>query len=327
MTCADVVQAVAALDTAAAWMLMVANVPRFVAAAWPQTLVDEIWGTDHNAMAAISGNQPFAATPCAGGYRVTGQTGFASGCRHAQWFVAPVRIRHAHTSLAAGRGLLVLPIAHCTIVANWDTLGMRGTGSHDVALHDEFVEARRLVLFPAALVRANPYYDGPLYRCARRVVFATYVPISLAVAAQALAALDELAAAKLPYASDNTLAHRPYAQAKYGRALACYRAARTYFRDALDVAWQRAQRGELPDDRERADLYLAAIHAVQNAAETVRLVCDAAGTSSIYKHQPLERLLRDIEVLRQHGFTSENRYGNVAQVYWQTPLDYPALLQ
>ena len=82
VTCAEVVHAVAMLDTAAAWMLMVANVPRFVAAAWPGALIEDVWGSDRNAIAAISGNQPFTATPCAGGYRVSGRTGFASGCRH-----------------------------------------------------------------------------------------------------------------------------------------------------------------------------------------------------------------------------------------------------
>ena len=327
VTCAEVVQAVAALDTAAAWMLMVANVPRFSAAAWPRGLIDEVWGADRNTIAAISGNNPFIATPCDGGYRVTGQTGFASGCNHARWFVAPVRIAYAVAGTSDARGMLVLPIERCTIVPNWDTLGMRGTGSHDVALADEFVEARRLVTFGASSEARNPYYNGPLYRCARRVVFATYVPISLAVAERALAELEALALIKRPYAADATLAHRAFAQAKYGRALACYRGARVYFLDALRVAFERAQNGDLPTDRERADLYLAAIHAVQSAAEAVRLVCDAAGSSTIHKQHPLERLLRDMEVLRQHGFTAENRYANVAQVHWQAPLDYPPLLQ
>ncbi len=333
---AEAVEAVARLDTAAAWMLMVANVPRFLASTWPAELVDEVWGNAPNALAAISGNQTFSATPCDGGYRVSGHTGFASGCNHAQWFITPARIEDpAHPRTVAGpdsaaapgpkRGMLLLRMADCEVVPNWDVLGMRGTGSHDVRATDLFVASRYLVRFgPGSTV--NRYYTGPLYRCARRVVFATYVPISLAVAERGLAALSALAESKLPYASEQTLKHRALAQHKFGRALALYRSGRLYFHDALARAMADAEGGTVPSERQRADLYLASVQAVQSAAEALRLVADAAGTSIIYAQSPFERLVRDMEVLRQHGFTSDNRYANVAQVYWGATLDYPALL-
>ena len=66
---------------------------------------------------------------------------------------------------------------------------------------------------------------------------------------------------------------------------------------------------------------------MQACAEVVRLVADAAGSSVIYEAGPLERLVRDMEVLRHHGFTNEQRFGSVAQVMWDAPLDYPVLLR
>ncbi len=339
---AEAVEAVARLDTAAAWMLMVANVPRFLASSWPAELVEEVWGEQPHALAAISGNQIFSATPCAGGYRVSGHTGFASGCNHAQWFMAPARIEddvRPDTVAAPGtlrgpdpakspgpkRGMLLLRMADCEVMPNWDVLGMRGTGSHDVRATDLFVASRYLIRFGPGST-ANHYYSGPLYHCARRVVFATYVPISLAVAERGLAALSGLAESKVPYASEQTLKHRALAQHKFGRALALYRSGRLYFHDALARAMANAEAGAVPSERQRADLYLASVQAVQSAAESLRLVADAAGTSIIYAQSPFERLVRDMEVLRQHGFTSDNRYANVAQVYWGAALDYPALL-
>ena len=86
-------------------------------------------------------------------------------------------------------------------------------------------------------------------------------------------------------------------------------------------------RGETASDAQRADLYLAGTHGVQASAETVRLVADAAGTSVIYEQGKLARLVRDMEVLRHHGFASENRYASVAQQMWGAPLDYPLLLR
>lgn len=40
-----------------------------------------------------------------------------------------------------------------------------------------------------------------------------------------------------------------------------------------------------------------------------------AGTTGIYTRSPLERHFRDMEVLKQHGFTSENRWETTGQVY------------
>ncbi len=166
-----------------------------------------------------------------------------------------------------------------------------------------------------------------LYRCSHRIVFATYVPVSLAIAECSLEALSDLAQNKTPYANDAKLKQRSLAQIKFGRALGIYRAAHLYFMTALDDAWQRAIREEVPDANQRAALYLAGTHTVQACAEVVRLVAEAAGSSVIYTSNPLERHVRDMEVLRHHGFTNEQRFGSVAQVLWDAPLDYPVLLR
>ena len=159
------------------------------------------------------------------------------------------------------------------------------------------------------------------------MLFATYVPISLAVAGRALDELDVLARVKTPASSATLLREREMAQLKFGKALATYRSARGYFLDSLKLAWERAERGESATDTHRAELYLAGTHGVQASEETVRLVADAAGTSAIYEQGALARLVRDMEVLRHHGFASESRYASVAQQMWGSKLDYPLLLR
>ena len=59
----------------------------------------------------------------------------------------------------------------------------------------------------------------------------------------------------------------------------------------------------------------------------VRHVADAAGSSTFDKQCPLEKVVRDMETLRHHGFANESRYGSVAQVHWDVELDYPLLLR
>jgi alkylation response protein AidB-like acyl-CoA dehydrogenase len=176
-------------------------------------------------------------------------------------------------------------------------------------------------------VRRNRYYSSPLYLCPGRIVFATYVPVTLVLAERAIELLDELAEGKTPYAETSKLKHRSIAQIKAGRALATFRSGRALFREALAETWDRARRGEEASPQNRADLYLAGTHAVQSAALVVRLVADAAGSSIIYRDNPLERIVRDMETLRHHGFVNESRYGSVSQLRWGAELDYPLLLR
>jgi alkylation response protein AidB-like acyl-CoA dehydrogenase len=323
VSCARVVHAVARVDSCAGWFLMVANAARLSAATWPKALVEELWGEDAHTIVAASSNKPMRAQRVEGGFRIEGQTSFASGCRYARWFLTP-----AICTASAGDEWIavVVPMADCEIVPNWSALGMRGTGSHDIRI-STFVPTHHSIVSVGMDAPRSEYYSGALYRCSHRIVFATYVPVSLAVAELALEALTDLAQSKTPYAGDSKLKLRALAQIKFGRALGIYRSASSYFYDALDDAWQRAQRNESPDRNERAALYLAGTHTVQACAEVVRLAADAAGSSVIYTASPLERLVRDMEVLRHHGFTNELRFGSVAQVMWDAPLDYPLLLR
>jgi len=320
LTCAAVTTEIARVDTSAAWFVMVANSARLMAQYWPQALVEELWGDDPDVLVAASGNRPFVGTRTDDGVLLNGVNSFVSGCHHAHWLLSPVNVDGVMS-------MAVLPMSQCNIIDNWQSLGMRGTGSNDVAATDVFVPDRHLVAMQDPPGKRNRHYQGALYRCPSRILFATYVPVTLVLAERALSELSDLAQGKTPYAEDRKLKHRSIAQIKYARALATYRSSSGYFYRALSDAWQRAQHGDSPSAEQKADLYLAGTHAAQSAAQVVRWVADAAGTSVIYQDQPLERIFRDMETLRHHGFVSESRYGSVTQVLWDAELDYQLLLR
>ena len=75
------------------------------------------------------------ATAVPGGYRISGEWHFASGCRQATWMGAHGQVVEPDGSLrlnAAGRPTmrtLLFPAEHATHVTNWNTIGMRGTAS------------------------------------------------------------------------------------------------------------------------------------------------------------------------------------------------------
>ena len=46
---------------------------------------------------------------------------------------------------------------------------------------------------------------------------------------------------------------------------------------------------------------MAMTHAAQSAAKATHMVCEAAGTTSIFSKSPLERYARDAEVVTRHN--------------------------
>jgi alkylation response protein AidB-like acyl-CoA dehydrogenase len=57
----------------------------------------------------------------------------------------------------------LLQLSQCEILDTWHTTGLRGTGSNDVVVHDEFVEEERSFSFqdPELIKRAGPLYAFP----------------------------------------------------------------------------------------------------------------------------------------------------------------------
>jgi hypothetical protein len=72
----------------------------------------------------------------------------------------------------------------------------------------------------------------------------------------------------------------------------------------------------------RADITLAGAHGVQAAREVVRLVASVAGMNAV-RAGVLERAIRDVEVLAQHAYSSEERFETVERVYLGLMPDFP----
>ncbi len=320
MTCALVCEEIAASDTAAAWHIMVFNAAKLMAAKWPAELVETLWGDQPDRLVAASGHTPLQGKRVDGDIEIWGTQRFVSGCNFAEWIMSPILMDgEMHNA--------VIAIGDCQVQDNWDTLGMRGSGSNDVLIDHVRVPSLHVVPPAQSDTPVNRYYQGALYKCPSRIVFATYVPVALSLAKRAIDEVALLVKAKTPGGGASKLTEKHMAQGHFGRALALYRSSRLMFYNALEITWQRAWDGLESSAEHRADLYLAGTHAVQTSAEVVRLMGNIAGTTMTERGHPLDRINRDMETLRHHGFVNESRYASVAQVLWGAELDYPAMLR
>jgi alkylation response protein AidB-like acyl-CoA dehydrogenase len=321
LTCAHVVEAVAGADSAAGWTLVNPLFYAFACARLPDAGAAEIYRHGPNAVIAGPFHPPIQATPVPGGYRLTGRAPFASNCHDATWIARTALVMDGDTPRLSASGapevlLALVPVEACDIIDTWYVMGMRGTGSDDIALTDVFVpQARTFPLVPEFTPGAH--YGGPLYQfSAMGINAATFPSVVLAIAHQALDEVYTLAREKTPFASTTVLRERGTAQAQLAQAAGTLRAARAFLYDTLGELWEQTLAGEPPSLVQRADLLLAVAHATSSAATVVETAYNVAGTSGIYTRNPLERHFRDLQVLKQHGFASVNRYETVSQVYF-----------
>jgi alkylation response protein AidB-like acyl-CoA dehydrogenase len=144
---------------------------------------------------------------------------------------------------------------------------------------------------------------------------APWAATAVSIASSGIKEFRELAQKKTPFSSTVLLRERRGAQYKLGRAQALYASARSLLYQSIAESWERTLANQTATLEQKADLLMAAVNAVSSASEVLNLLYSAAGTTAVYEENPIERHFRDIQVLTQHGFMSDDRYETVGQVY------------
>jgi alkylation response protein AidB-like acyl-CoA dehydrogenase len=319
VTVARVAEEIASFDSAAAWALQAGNTGSWWAGHFPESGIAELYADGPDFIMSASFAPPHRAESVPGGYRFTGRGALASTIHDSPWVFMTGIVFDGEQPRTTSFGPVVVGVALRTsevqIIDTWQSLGMRGTDSNDVAADRVFVpEARSFVVAP--VYEPAPQFSGPLYRLPALVATDVIIaPVALAVARGAITAVREIADRKTPLGSTKTMRHRSAVQFALANAEAQLRAARLLFYEGLNTTWQRVLANQLPTLEQRADLMLACAHAVRTSAHVADLMHRMGGTNGIYERNPLERHFRDAQTVRHHGFLSEARLETVGQVY------------
>jgi alkylation response protein AidB-like acyl-CoA dehydrogenase len=312
----ELFEELARIDSAAGWVVANSSSLSFICQGLPPETVDEIFANP-DMLGAAAHFPPQPALQTSGGYRLSGRWNFGSGSSHADWLnVMGIASDEKGPRLAPdGSPELIMfffPREQGEVVENWRTLGMRGTGSHDVRLEELFVPgARSWVVGPFV---PGPAFQGPLYRLKAWLAAPLVASVTLGVARAALDELSELARRKTPNMSTTSLAEKPLIQERLARAHALVGAGRAYLHQAIDEAWALVcEGGELGPD-EGVPVQLAASYAIEASCQAVDLVHFCAGTSGIRDELPFQRHFRDVHTLSQHAFGSAARFESAGKV-------------
>jgi alkylation response protein AidB-like acyl-CoA dehydrogenase len=231
-----------------------------------------------------------------GGYQVSGQWQFVSGCHNSEIFGATVARYREGEPMDAPNLYAIVPRPEFQIINTWHVGGLRGSGSHDVRLDDVFVPAERMVLPIGGHDSESPFLRFPL---GSRLAY-NKVGVSLGIARAAIDRFVDLASGKVPRFTSKTLRQRPLAHDAVASAEVRLRSGRALVFELVSEMWAGVCAGRRISGRERAMFQIACSDAARGCAQAVELVAEAAGTTANQLGEPLERAARDIRVVRQH---------------------------
>lgn len=291
----DVFEALARADASVGWTAMIGAGSWVDMAGLPRPEFDAILAAPDVVTAGVF-SPAGAIAPDGDGWRVTGRWAFASGCEHADWIYGNCVEGVADDGVPRMRIAVFAP-EQVTIEDTWRVAGLCGTGSHHFRADAVHVAAGR-TLAPMA---DPPCIDAPIVRVPPPALFALLIAgVALGIARGALDDVVALASVRVPLLERRPLAESPAFHALLGSADTDLAAARALVREAADAVWETAaDAGELTPHA-RARIRAAAVWATDRAADVVRAAYRAAGGGAIALASPLQRRLRDVDVLTQH---------------------------
>lgn len=303
-------------DGSVGWNIFVANSSALIAPFLEPDAMCAIFG-DPRAVVAWGPPNEAKARAVPGGYRITGQWSFASGCRQATWMGAHAHVAEADGSLrlnAAGKPTvrtLLFPVSQATLIDDsWNVIGMRGTMSGAYRLDDVFVQERFSTTREDPSLRREP---GRLYAFPMQGLYAVGVAgVAFGIARAMLDAFEALVTRKTPR-NLGRLADNAVVQSNVAQMEARLGAARAYLVETLQSIWS-ADDTWVIDVPSRARVRLACAHAIQTSEAIADFCYKGAGVDAIFLGTAFERRFRDMHTLSQQIQSRTAHFEAVGQI-------------
>ena len=298
-----IIETIARGDASAAWCLSQAGGCAMSAAYLDLPVARAIFGDDPRAVLAWGPGPKVRAIECEGGYKVTGVWAFASGGRHATWLGAHCPIFKADGSPRLDENrrqqerTMLVRTGDVVWTDIWNTVGLRGTASDQFALDDFFVRADHSITRDFELECREA---GPLYRMGAGTCYQVgFAGVACGIARGALDCFLDVARNKVPRGLKSPLRDNAVVQTNLAQAEANVRSARAFLLQSVADIWNQLSAGEKLSVDHRLTLRMVSTNAIHKAREAVDFTYNAAGSTAIFRDQPLERRFRDIHTVTQ----------------------------
>jgi alkylation response protein AidB-like acyl-CoA dehydrogenase len=303
------IERIAHADGSAGWVASFGMSPMYLAALPLDTLA-QVYANGPDVVFAGGIFPPQPADPVDGGFKVKGRWKYSSGSMGAELIGVGISPRSGETFDLPR--LAVMPQSSARIEQTWDTVGLAGTGSHDLVVNDVIVPVEWTFVRGGKANLDEPFFRYP------SLAFATQVlsVVGLGVARAALDELRGMASGRISVTGAPALADRPLAQVEIAKAEAALLAARAFFYESIDRAWQHVLAGDAVPEAVTNLLRLSSTHASRVSANVARTAQMLSGMSGVYVDSPLARCVNDANVVTQHAFMGDVTYQNAGAIFF-----------
>ncbi|EKT82785.1 hydroxylase [Rhodococcus opacus M213] len=293
----EVVRAVSGVCGSTGWLASVLGVHPWHLALFDDRAQNDVWGHDDSVLVSSAYAPVGRLVPVEGGYRLTGDWHFSSGCEHASWALLGAMVVGTEGRPVDFMTALV-PRSDYRIHDVWDVVGMRGTASNEISAEDVFVPDYRIKRnYETAQLRGpgQKVNRGPLYRLPFATLFTT------AVAAPGVGVVAGCYERYLTFMRERVrlslgggrFVDDQFAQVAVARASSEIDAAILQMDRNVRELWELAEAGEELPMGLRLRVRRDQVRATERALDAIDLLFKTAGGSSLLRGNAIERSWRD----------------------------------
>lgn len=289
-----------------AWVYAVLAEHQWIIAQYPEQAQVDVWGDNPLAVAASSLAPRAPAKKAAGGWRISGKFPFSSGCDHAQWAILGVFLGEAGDAHSAAYALV--PLSQIEIVDDWQVLGLAGTGSKSLHVHDVFVPEHRMVmvsdLFAGTPPGAAVHPDYPVVRAPRGyLVSYSLPPVAIATARRALDVVCRDLSTRISRGVTK-MSQSEVVQATVGEAAAAIDSATLLLHHGRDHSTAEVSTGRKITAAEALRARRDMVYAQHQVGWAMERLCELSGARWVYDSDPLQEMRRDVMTILTHHAAS-----------------------
>ena len=290
----EISQILAAADCSQAWIQRIMADHAQMVATFPEEAQDEVWHDNPQAIICAAFDPVGRATRVSGGFRFSGKHGFSSGVDYADWLICGGYIVEGEER--DGPHFFLVERSNATILDDWNTMGLEGTGSKSFVVEDAFVPEYRLLDGAKARVGQGPgtlINTAPVYRTPRGGVTSTGFAALTVGAAQGV--LQEWLLYTVPRKSrGNAVADDPGTHMIAARSSAEVDAAEALYFGTVSRAMRTLEAGDTLTDFDLTTARRNVSFAAKLALKAGTRIFNAAGGRALSKGNPLERQYRNL---------------------------------
>lgn len=304
----ELIEQLSKADGSVGWVASFGMSPAYLGSL-PEATLEQLYKDSPDIVFAGGIFPPQPAEITDAGVVVSGRWKFSSGCMGAD--IVGVGISPQKDNEAQGLPrMAVMPATKAQIDMTWDTVGLKGTGSHDLVVKDVLVAKEWTFVRGEPSKLPEPFFKYPSLSLATQVL----TVVGIGVAAAALEEFQKLAPGKSSITGGAEIANRPVTQYEFAQAEAEFKAARVWFYDTMQIVWNEVLAGRTPSAEQISDMRLSCTHVARVCARVTRKIQMLAGMTAIYTHNPFSRFVNDTNVVTQHAFMGDATLQNAGLV-------------